>query len=256
MNIKNNYTDFKDHFSDGSIKYSAYRPKYPDELFSYLSTISQNNKMAWDSATGSGQSALGLLHYFDNIIATDASKNQIDNAKKQKGINYKVEKSECTSIDSNSIDLITVAQALHWFNLEEFTLEVKRVLKTKGILAIWTYSLLNINTEIDDLIKELYGSTLDSYWPPERKIVEEGYKNITFPFTEIKSPPYQMELEWDLSQLVGYLCTWSAVRKFEVEEGINPVEQLYDKIADLWGDPEQKRVTRWPLTLKTWIKNT
>lgn len=249
-------SNFKDHFSDGSEKYSSYRPQYPEQLFSYLSSITPENKSAWDCATGSGQSAVGLSGYFDEVIATDASQNQITNAIQKKGISYKVENAEQTSIKSNSIDLITVAQALHWFNLENFTTEVQRVLKIKGVLAVWTYGLLDINSEINKVIYDLYSKTLDPYWPPERNSVEAGYKDIKFPFEELKSPVYQMTIEWELSQLIGYLCTWSAVKRYETKIGENPVENLYKMILDLWGDPKRKRVTQWPLVLKVWINDT
>jgi len=138
-------SNFKDHFSEGSTEYSVYRPGYPKELFSYLSSISQSNERAWDCATGNGQSALAVSKHFDEVIATDASKNQIDNAVEEMGIIYRVEKAEKTSIDNESVDLITVAQALHWFNIEEFSNEALRVLKAKGVLAVWAYGLVDKN---------------------------------------------------------------------------------------------------------------
>ena len=129
-------------------------------------------------------------------------------------------------------------------------------MKTNGVLAVWTYGLLSINTELNKVIKDLYSTKLEAYWPAERKIVEGGYKDIKFPLKELKAPSYQMEIEWDLTQLIGYLCTWSAVKKSEIKEGVNPVKSLYEEIADLWGDPKRKILTQWPLTLKVWIKNT
>jgi len=245
---------FKDHFSEGSAEYNVYRPGYPKELFSYLSSISQNNERAWDCATGNGQSALGLIRHFDLVIATDASKNQIDNAVRVEGVTYKVEVAENTSIANNSIDLITVAQALHWFDTEQFSNEVMRVLKTNGILAAWTYGLFDVNPELNKVIKHLYSNTLESYWPPERRTVEEGYKNIKLPFHELDAPSFQMELQWELSQFIGYLCTWSAVKKYEISEGVNPVESVYKEISGLWGDPKQKKLIRWPLVARLWKK--
>lgn len=247
---------FKDYFSQQSDDYIVYRPRYPDELFSYLSSISNNHEIAWDCATGSGQSAVGLSKYYESVIATDASKNQIENATKVDGVTYKVEKSEESSIEDNSIDLITVAQALHWFNVDTFYTEVDRVLKNKGILAVWSYGLLNINTEIDKTVHDLYCTTLGPYWPPERKIVEEGYKNIVIPMKELKPPTINMECEWDLSQLVGYLCTWSAVKKYETIKSVNPVGEIYHELSRYWGESDNKILVRWPLTLKLWIKTT
>jgi len=248
--------EFKDYFSEGSEAYSIYRPRYPNELFSYLSSITQSSDRAWDCATGSGQSALALSVHFPEVIGTDASKNQIENAIKKEGVTYQVEKAEKTSIENNSVDLITVAQALHWFKINEFSNEVMRVLKRKGVLAVWTYGLLDINPDLNNVINHLYSSILHSYWPPERKIVEGGYKNINFPLQEMETPSFQMETEWELSQLIGYLCTWAAVKEYESKEGINPVERLNEKISSLWGDPKQKILIQWPLILKVWIKNT
>lgn len=247
---------FKDYFSEGSDAYSRFRPNYPKALFSYLSTLTQCNDRAWDCATGSGQSALALSEYFTEVIGTDASKNQIDHAIKKPGITYQVETAEQTSISSHSIELITVAQALHWFNINKFSNEVLRVLKPKGVLAAWTYGLFDIYPELNKVIHHLYSVMLDPYWPPERRIVERGYKDIIFPLDEITPPAFQMTVEWDLSQLLGYLCTWSAVKQYENIKGNNPVEAQYETIADLWGDPECKRLIQWPLTLRVWVKNT
>jgi len=246
--------EFKDYFSQSSDAYHSYRPGYPDDLFSYLSSITNSNELAWDCATGSGQSALALSNHFSEVIGTDASKNQIENAKSKDGVTYKVEAAEKTSLKNNSVDLITVAQALHWFDIDAFSAEVLRVLKSQGVLAVWTYGLLNINPQINNIINHLYGSMLDQYWPPERKIVEQGYKNIQFPLQKIEAPLFQMETNWDLSQLIGYLCTWSAVKKYEADKGVNPVEEKHEKIAGLWGDPQQKLLVQWPLTLKLWVK--
>ena len=247
-------TDFKDYFSEGSDAYSTYRPRYPYELFSYLSSITQCHETAWDCATGNGQSAIELSKHFSKVIGTDASKNQIESAISKERVTYRVEKAEETKFDTESVDLITVAQAVHWFNIDSFVIEVSRVLKPNGVLAIWTYNLLNLNPSINKVINHLYAEVLDSYWPPERTIVEYGYKDIAFPFQEVIPPPFTMKTEWDLSQLIGYLCTWSAVRKYEEKKGVNPVENLFEELAGLWGSPESKLIIEWPLTLKVWMK--
>ena len=166
---------FKDYFSEDSKGYDNYRPKYPAELFSFLASISSHHHKAWDCATGTGQSAIGLSDYFSEIIATDASKTQIENANKKKGVSYHVASAENSGIESNSIDLITVAQAFHWFNIDAFSEEANRVLKAEGIIAIWTYNLLSVQKEIDEIISHLYHSVLGVFWPKERKMVENNY---------------------------------------------------------------------------------
>ena len=245
---------FKDHFSDKSKAYSEYRPVYPDELFAYLASITKGHDRAWDCGTGSGQSAIALSPFYTEVVGTDASDNQIKNAIPKDGVIYKAESAEKTSFENESVDLITVAQALHWFNLDEFASEVKRVLKPQGVLAVWTYGLHRITPDIDAVIDDLYGPMLDQYWPPERKMVEEEYQNIKFSLQEIESPNFQMQAEWNLSQVIGYLHTWSAAKKYEAATGMNPVEMKYEELSTLWGKPERKRKVAWPLTLKLWTK--
>jgi len=243
---------FKDHFSQESAKYNEFRPSYPQELFSYLFSLTQNHNRAWDCATGSGQSAIGLAKHYNEVIATDASQNQIDAALAQKNVVYQVESVEQSSLKTNAVDLITVGQALHWFDLQKFSVEVIRVLTANGVLAVWTYGLFDINADINKIINFLYNTTLDDYWPFERKMVEEGYKNINFPLQEIKTPIFEMEFEWDLSQLTGYLCTWSAVKKYKAVEKIDPVMAIHYELCKLWGDPLQTKLVRWPLIMRVW----
>jgi hypothetical protein len=129
-------------------------------------------------------------------------------------------------------------------------------LNRHGVLAIWSYNLLTIKPNINAVINYLYDDVLDPYWSPERKMVEDGYKDIKFSLQEMKSPCFVMKAEWNLSQLIGYLCTWSAVRKYEKKQGTNPVEGLFEQLSNSWGDPEQKLLVEWPLAVKIWLKNT
>lgn len=245
--------EFKDHFSENSGRYGEFRPTYPVELFSHLSSITKSHDRAWDCATGTGQSALYLAHYYSEVIATDASKPQIDHAVTHNRIDYRVAPAENSNIQSNSIDLITVAQALHWFDIELFSKEVFRVLKRDGILAVWTYNLMSISEKLDEIIDDLYGSILGDYWPPERALVEEGYKNVELPpFTEIASPVFHMSAEWDIDQVAGYLSTWSAVREYRRRTGVNPVEEIYGDLLNEWGDPEAVNPVKWPLNVRLW----
>ena len=248
--------EFKNHFSDKSEDYEKYRPHYPEELFSYLASISEEHETAWDCATGTGQSALSLTNYYSKIIASDTSESQIQNAVKNRKIKYVVASAEHSNLKSNSIDLITVAQALHWFDIKLFTKEIDRVLKKHGLLAVWTYNLLQIQPDIDEVINHLYKTVLDEYWPKERRLVEEGYKSIFFPFEELNPPSLQMSTEWNLSNLLGYLKTWSAVKKYQLVKNLNPVESIKNDLSELWGDPERMISVTWPLSIKIWQKKT
>src|SRR6266516_1372482 len=180
-------TKFKDHFSGHAVEYAKFRPRYPDILFESLGSISPQHQLAWDCATGNGQAAVGLARHFDRVIATDASAQQIASAEPNDRISYRVAPAEASGIDSASVDLILVAQALHWFDLDRFFKEAKRVLKENGVLAISSYNVLEIAPEIDAIIWEFYRETTEPFWPPERELVETDSKDIKFPFADMFS---------------------------------------------------------------------
>jgi SAM-dependent methyltransferase len=247
--------EFKDYFSEDSEDYRKFRPTYPAELFSYLASLSNHHHRAWDCATGNGQSAQSLSNYFTEIIATDASNTQIKNAIETSSVTYRVATAENSGIESKSIDLITVAQALHWFNMKAFSNEANRVLKEGGIIAVWSYNLFSMQENIDRVIENFYGTVLEDFWPKERKIVESGYRNIQLPFKEIEAPIFTMSEEWNLSQLMGYLCTWSATKKYQKKLGISPVEKIHQELLSLWKMPEKSLPIRWSLNIRLWQKN-
>ncbi len=246
-------THYKDHFSKQSNDYARYRPQYPQELFEYLASLSPGRDLAWDCASGSGQAAAGLAQYFAKVIATDASENQIANAKAVAGVEYQVCPAEQTAIADRCVDLVVVAQALHWFNLGEFYTEVARVLKPKGVVAVWSYNLLQISAEIDVLVAELYHDVLGEFWPPERKLVEQAYAGISFPFAEIAVPKFSMSARWNLDQLGGYLRTWSAVQRYQERRGEDPLLDLQEPLKNSWCEAAQLRTVTWPLALKVGV---
>ncbi|MEE9448106.1 MAG: class I SAM-dependent methyltransferase [Arenicellales bacterium] len=245
---------FKDYFSDQPSKYNQFRPDYPESLFCFLASISDNNTCVWDCATGNGQAACSLAKHFVKVIATDASQAQIDQAVQCSGVQYHVATAEQSHIQSNSIDLITVAQAFHWFDQGAFSTEASRVLKRHGLIAVWTYNLLSIHPEVDDIIYRLYDDTLGDFWAFERKIVETGYKDVSLPFKPASTPLFEMTVQWDLSQLIGYLCTWSAVKKYQLKYGTNPVETIYVDLLNAWGNADVKCRAQWPLSVRVWKK--
>lgn len=247
--------DFKDYFSENSADYGRFRPNYPSALFSYLASISNAHQKAWDCATGTGQAAVSLVEYFSAVIASDASSDQIENTAGRQGISYRIATAENSGIEAKSVDLITVAQAFHWFDIDGFSKEAGRVLKDKGILSIWTYNLLTVQPEIDEIINHLYFTILGKYWPEERRLVEEGYKNVELPFDEINAPAFTMTTEWTLPQLMGYLYTWSATKQYQEKTGIDPIETVQDEIASIWGEPGRVLAVSWPLSLRVWRKN-
>lgn len=247
---------FKDHFSSDSQSYSDFRPAYPNELFDYLVAITPQQNTAWDCATGSGQAAGMLANYFAEVIATDASAAQIKHTVAKDNIRYEVALAEQSGIASTSIDLITVAQALHWFNLDQFATETNRVLTENGILAAWTYNLLSINNEIDALINNLYINVVGDYWDFERSMVEDGYRNVSLPFKQIDTPAFTMSAQWSLQQLIGYLNTWSAVKAYTTSNGHNPADALTKELTNVWSTGHKLKTVNWPLSLRVWQKNT
>jgi len=241
---------FKDYFSDHAAGYASYRPHYPAAMFSWLAGQCSRHHNAWDCATGSGQAAIALAPYFENIIATDASHAQLSQATPGDNIHYVCASAEQLPIADCSLDLITVAQAAHWFDRPRFYREVDRLLASSGVLALWCYGLFQITPEIDALILDYYQHTVGAYWPPERRHIEQAYQGIGFPYTERETPNYQMQVEWNLPQVMGYLATWSATRLFVNATGRDPLPTLEQLLTAAWGDPQQRRPFHWPIHLK------
>ncbi|MFK7864084.1 MAG: class I SAM-dependent methyltransferase [Pseudohongiellaceae bacterium] len=239
---------FQDHFSGHAQVYSDARPSYPDELFRFLASSVSCNRQAWDCATGNGQSAIGLAGYFDHVVATDGSSEQIAQAPSRPNIDYRVAVAEEHILPPASVDLVTVAQALHWLDLERFFPVVDAALKPEGVLAIWSYGIHTIDPAVDTVINRLYRETLDGYWTPERAMVEEGYRHIEFPFSPVENPGFSMSLQWSRPQVEEYLRSWSAVQKYLKVNRVDPVTELSCPLAAAWGKSEFKTIT-WPLTL-------
>lgn len=239
----------KDNFSKRADIYARHRPAYPPELFDFILGYVVKKETAWDCGTGNGQAAKELCRYFKKVLATDISEKQIANAHKAENIFYSVQRAEKTDFADNSVDLITVATAFHWFDFENFFAEVKRVGTANSLLAVWAYSLLRISSDVDKLVDQYYSQTLKGYWDEERKYVDENYTTIPFPFEEIKAPLFQIEVNWSVEDLEGYLDTWSSLQKFIAENNYNPVEGLVKKIRPVWG-PEEKRKIIFPVFLR------
>lgn len=242
---------FKDHFSRLAGQYCEFRPSYPAALFQYLAGLCPQRRSAWDCACGSGQASLPLAAHFDNVMATDASPQQIAAAAPGPGVTYRVASAQQSGIETDSVDLVTVAQALHWFDLDAFYPEVVRVLKTGGVLAVWTYGVLHIEGhDVDRLVQEFYTDIVGPWWPPERRLVDDGYRTLSFPFAELTPPRFDMQVSWERARLLGYLRTWSATGRYVEHVGRDPVEELETRLAPFWSDPHSVRTVSWPLALR------
>ena len=237
----------KDNFSHQSADYANFRPQYPKEIFDEIKTRLKSSTCAWDCATGNGQVAKELSKFFEDVKATDISKNQLNQAPKLANINYSVQTAEKVDFPDNSFDLITVAQAIHWFNFDKFYTEVKRTLKNDGIFVVLGYSLFRSNPETNKIMDDFYYNIIGPYWDEERKYLDDGYKSIPFPFQEIETSEVFFKEEWQLERLIGYLKTWSAVKHFIDKNGYDPVDELYDDLKESFGD---KNIIEFPILFR------
>jgi len=239
---------FKDHFSGHAELYRRFRPIYPPALFAFLADEAPGHALAWDCATGNGQAAVALADHFERVLATDASAEQVAGAPPHPGVEYTVAPAEHAPLDDGSVDLLTVAQALHWFDQAAFGAEVNRVLRPGGLIAVWSYNLFRVSPEVDALIDHFYRDTVGAWWPPERVFIENDYRDLPFPWTRLETPAFAMETDWDLEAVAGYLRTWSAVQRYMKETGEDPVAALMPRLAAVWG--ESARAVLWPLALQ------
>lgn len=238
---------FEDHFSEQAREYARYRPQYPSELFVYLASISPNHQLAWDSGTGNGQAARELAKHFNHVIATDPSSDQIVQAVPHERIDFRVERAEEVSMEAGSVDLVSVAMAVHWFDLEPFYKEVRRVVRQDGIIAVWMYHLPVVDPSIDRILEHYYVDVLAGFWPERFHFIDERYQTLPFPFQEIKPPEFEIQVDWELGHLIGFLDSWSATRSYQKERGQNPINIIWQELSDQWGEPGQRRTIRWPL---------
>jgi ubiquinone/menaquinone biosynthesis C-methylase UbiE len=237
----------KDFFSGHAKLYATFRPTYPKELYQFIFEHIREFSTAWDCATGNGQVAQHLVQRFTKVFATDISKQQLDNAVKADNIIYSLQPAENTDFPNQSFDLITVGQALHWFDLDKFYTEVKRVAKPDALLAVWGYALCTVSPEIDKHFLHFYHHIVGPYWDSARRMVEEEYRTVPFPFREIKTPTFKIQVEWTLEEFGGYLITWSATQKFIKDKNYDPVPGVMKVIQPYWH--EKEKIT-FPVFLK------
>lgn len=242
-------------FGAGAGAYASFRPQYPDALFTWLAGHSPAHQRALDIACGNGQASRPLRQHFRRVLACDASVEQLRAADESQGIVLFAANADKQPLPDTSLDLIVVAQALHWFATPAFFAEVGRLLKPGSLFCAWCYSLMRIDREVDQLIDDFYQGTLAGYWPAGRASVDAGYSDILCPFPRIEPPPYALQAQWSLDHLVGYLRTWSAVQRWEQKNGRDPVAALEPALRAAWGDINQPRIIKWPLHFLTGIPN-
>ena len=239
---------FKDHFSSQAGEYARYRPQYPDDLFDWLAVASPALGEAFDLGTGSGQSAWGLAQHFARVRASDPSAAQLAAARKHPRIAYVCERAEAIAAPDSSVDAVVAAQAAHWFDWGAFAAELRRVLRPGGVAAIWTYGRFTAGPGVDAIVSDFYRNVVGPYWPRERRHVEEGYRGLPCPLEPLAPPHFSLENSWSADEVLGYLGTWSAVRRYRAMRRVDPLELLAPALRRAWG--EGRRRVRWPIHMK------
>ncbi len=241
---------FQDHFSADAGDYRAFRPTYPAALADLLAEAAPARRLAWDVGCGNGQLSTALALRFATVSATDASAEQIAQADPRPNIRYAVASAESGGLAEGACDLIVAAQAAHWFDLDRFYAEVRRVAVPGAALALVSYGLMLVDADLDPLIARFHNVTLGPHWPADRWKVVDGYRGLPFPFAERSVPPLAMRADWTLARLLRYMNTWSGVKAARAASGVNPLDGFADALAPLWGDPERERTVRWPLGIR------
>ncbi|MGE0857681.1 MAG: methyltransferase domain-containing protein [Gammaproteobacteria bacterium] len=239
---------FADHFSARAADYGAFRPHYPDALFARLAAETREQQLAWDVGTGSGQALAGLCAHYAQVLASDASLAQLGEARRRGHDGLVAARAERAPLPAASVDLVTVAQALHWFDLPPFFAEVQRVLKPGGVLAVWTYNLFAITPVVDAELGRFYTEEIGAWWPADRRHVENAYADIDLPWGGGARCTLEMQAAWSLAQVLAYVATWSAVTRYRQANGVDPMPVLAARLESAWG-VAATRVVNWPLTL-------
>ena len=217
-------------FGTDSRSYSQDRPQYPPELFAWISSMCRGHKTAWDCATGNGQAAIGLSHWFEKVDATDLASEQLAEAFSLPNVRYSAQSAEQTSFPDANFDLIAVAQALHWFDFRRFWPEVRRIARQDAFFCAWGYSWFKRTPDLTELHAIYLDPLLDllkPYWARENGILWNGYStsDIEFPFDRFDAPPIDISISWDINTLFRYVRTWSAFKMALKAEGVGAALQ-------------------------------
>ncbi|MCH8979692.1 MAG: class I SAM-dependent methyltransferase [Armatimonadetes bacterium] len=247
---------FPDHFSGDSTGYRDSRPTYPAALFEWLAGTVNGRERAWDCGCGSGQASLPLADYFDEVIATDASSAQIDASPKRSNVAFRVADAGASGIPSASVNIVAAAQAAHWFDHAAFHAEVARVLRPGGLLAVWSYDLHEVSEEFDAVVRRFYSEIVGPYWPMRRLHVEQGYRELPFPYDLIETPSFAMSHSWTFAQVYAYIGTWSSSQSYMNALGRDPRALIEEELLAAWGDAKDEREVTWPVTVLAGYEGT
>lgn len=241
--------DFAHLFSGHAATYATYRPKYPLALYEWLAQLAPSAEQAWDVGTGNGQVAVGLTPHFSRVMATDPSAEQLANAEHHERVSYRKATYD-SGLPEGSVSLVTVGQALHWFALDEFFDEVRRVLQPGGIFAAFAYVHSSVSPELDAVTRQYHDVTVWEHWAPEHHIIREGYRTLELPLNELEAPAFEIRTEITLAQYAGFFRSWSSTQRLLKAGGEAAVLEFERQLAEAWGSPERSRLVMWPMVMR------
>lgn len=239
---------FSDRFSERAAAYASCRPTYPAALASWLADAAPARERAWDAGCGSGQLSVLLAEHFEEVIASDASAAQLGHARAHARVHYVCAAAEASGLADASMDLAVAAQAAHWFDRPRWFAEVERVTRPRGIVALITYGLAVIEPAIDALVRRFHHEDVGRHWAPERRLVDDGYRTIEFPFDEIVAPRLAIRERWTADAFIGYVGTWSAVHELRRAGKAAKLDDFAAAVRAAWGG--QAREVAWPLAMR------
>ena len=237
-------------FDQGGESYAQFRPAYPEALAAFLATAAPATGLAVDVGCGNGQLTTLLARHFAQVVGVDPSADQIAHAKPASGVAYAVAPAEKLPFADGVASAVTAAQAAHWFDLPTFYAEVRRIARPGAVVALISYGVLVLEGALGARFQRFYSAEIGPFWPPERKLVDNGYAGIDFPFAECPPPELALVKSWNLGQFLGYVGTWSAVKKARQLGQEARLAAFADDIAALWGDPAGQRRVTWPLHMR------
>lgn len=246
---------YEDHFSGHADAYARHRPRYPDQLFAWLASVSPARTLAWDAGTGNGQVAVALTRHFDRVVATDASRDQLAHAEPHERVEYRNETADRGSLPHVSVDLMTAGAAAHWFELDGFYREVRRVGKSGAVVALFSYGPRDFAEAYermfgDSVVHRFQEEVLRGFWPERIQFVHDRYATLPFPFDELTAPPFAMTADWTLHDLMAFLETWSASQRYFQERGTHAIDEIAPELLQTWGDPDTRRPLACPLFVR------
>lgn len=248
--MSTDHSPARNWFDQGGRAYARFRPEYPPELAAFLASTAPDKRLAVDVGCGNGQLTQLLAPYFDKVVGLDPSMDQIANASPNARIDYQCAPAERLPLPDACASLITAAQAAHWFDLPAFYREARRIALPGAVLALVSYGVMKLDPALDARFRKFYDDEIGPYWPAERKLVDSGYATIAFPFEELARPALEIRLDWHLSEFLGYLTTWSAVRSANEAGHEELLMAFAHDIGKAWGDPDRKRPIAWPINMR------